>query len=195
MPKDRLAAFSDGVIAILVTIMVLELDVPHDPTWDSLRPVIPLFLVYALSFVYLAIYWNNHHHLIHASDRVNGGILWANMHLLFWLSLVPWATAWMGETDFRGLPIAVYGALLMCAGVAYVILETLIVRENGGRESALAQALKGDFKGKVSIACYAVAVPLAFVSRWVSLSLYAAAALLWLIPDRRLEPLARGERA
>lgn len=191
MPKDRLAAFSDGVVAILITIMVLELDVPHEPTWAAVRPDVPRFLVYALSFVYLAIYWNNHHHLINASERVNGGILWANLHLLFWLSLVPWATAWMGENDFDKLPTAVYGGLLLCAAIAYYVLQTLIVREHGGADSPLGQALGRDRKGKVSPILYAAAIPLAYVSRWVSLGLYVTVALMWLVPDKRVEPLAR----
>lgn len=191
MPTGRLAAFSDGVVAILITIMVLELEVPHEPTWDAVRPVVPLFLVYTLSFVYLAIYWNNHHHLINASDRVNGRILWANLHLLFWLSLVPWATAWMGENGFGEVPTAVYGALLLLAAIAYVILQTLIVKEHGGEGSALGRALRGDFKGRISPLLYAASIPLAFVSRWVSLALYVVVALLWLVPDKRLEPLAR----
>jgi uncharacterized membrane protein len=190
MPKDRLSAFSDGVVAILITIMVLELDVPDGPTWEALRPLSARLLVYVLSFVYLAIYWNNHHHLIHASDRVNGAILWANMHLLFWLSLVPWATAWMGGTHFDELPIAGYGVILLCAGIAYVILQRTIVKAHGGRDSSLANALRGDLKGKMSPACYAAAVPLAFVSRWASLALYVAVALVWLVPDRRLERIA-----
>jgi uncharacterized membrane protein len=167
--------------------MVLELDVPDGPTWEAVRPLLARLLVYVLSFVYLAIYWNNHHHLIHASDRVNGGILWANMHLLFWLSLVPWATAWMGETHFDELPTAGYGVVLLCAAIAYVILQRTIVEAHGGRESSLAKALRGDLKGKLSPACYAAAVPLAFVSRWASLALYVAVALVWLVPDRRLE--------
>jgi uncharacterized membrane protein len=194
MPKERLAAFSDGVVAILITIMVLELEVPHESTWDAVRPVVPLFLVYALSFVYVAIYWNNHHHLINASVRVNGRILWANLHLLFWLSLVPWATAWMGENDFEALPVAVYGGLLVCAAIAYYVLQRLIVLEHG-IQSPLALALGRDLKGKISPVIYAVAIALAFVSRWVALALYVTVALMWLVPDRRLEPLVRGEAA
>jgi uncharacterized membrane protein len=194
MPKERLAAFSDGVVAILITIMVLELEVPHESTWDAVRPIVPLFLVYALSFVYVAIYWNNHHHLINACERVNGGILWANLHLLFWLSLVPWATAWMGENDFESLPVAVYGGLLVCAAIAYYVLQRLIVLEHG-TQSPLALALGRDLKGKISPVIYTVAIALAFVSRWVSLALYVVVALMWLVPDRRLEPLVRGEAA
>jgi len=194
MPKERLTAFSDGVIAILVTIMVLELEVPHESTWDAVRPVIPLFLVYGLSFVYLAIYWNNHHHLINATERVNGGILWANMHLLFWLSLVPWATAWMGENDFETLPTAVYGVLLVLAAIAYYILQRLIVAEHGA-DSPLARALGRDIKGKISPVIYMVAIALAVLNRWISLALYVVVALMWLVPDRRLEPLIRGSAA
>jgi uncharacterized membrane protein len=194
MPKERLAAFSDGVIAILVTIMVLELEVPDESTWDAVRPVVPLFLVYGLSFVYLAIYWNNHHHLIHATERVNGAILWANLHLLFWLSLVPWATAWMGQNDFDALPTAVYGGLLVLAAIAYYILQRLIVAEHG-TESPLARALGRDIKGKISPVIYTVAIALAVVNRWVSLALYVVVALMWLVPDRRLAPLARGSAA
>jgi uncharacterized membrane protein len=192
MPKERLATFSDGVVAILVTIMVLELDVPHESTWDALRPIVPRFLVFALSFVYIAIYWNNHHHLINAADRVNGAILWANLHLLFWLALVPWATAWMGENDFDALPVAIYGVLLLLAALAYYVLQTLIVREHG-RDSALARSLGRDVKGKVSPVLYVVAIASALLSRWISLALYVTVALMWLVPDRRLAPLARTE--
>jgi len=186
VPTERLAAFSDGVVAILITIMVLELDVPHGSDFDALRPVLPLFLTYLLSFVYLGIYWNNHHHLLHAADRVNGAILWANLHLLFWLSLVPFATGWMGENHFAELPVSVYGALLLLAAIAYYILQTLIVIEHG-RDSALARALGSDLKGKISPVAYAVAIPLAFVSRWASIALYVTVAVMWFIPDRRLE--------
>jgi uncharacterized membrane protein len=188
MPKERLAAFSDGVVAILITIMVLELEVPEGSDLDALRPVLPLFLIYLLSFVYLGIYWNNHHHLILAADRVNGPILWANLHLLFWLSLVPWATEWMGENDFEPLPTALYGVLLLLAGLAYYVLKTLIVAEHG-QDSPLAHALGRDLKGKVSPIVYGIGVPLAFVNRWVALGLYVGVALMWLVPDRRLEPL------
>jgi uncharacterized membrane protein len=189
VPKERLAAFSDGVLAILITIMVLELKAPEGTALADLRPLVPVFLSYVLSFVYIGIYWNNHHHLVHACDRVNGGILWANLHLLFWLSLVPWATSWMGEHHFAPVPTALYGVLLLCAAFAYLILQTAIVREHGGPGSVLARALGGDVKGKVSPILYASAIPLAFVSRWISVALYAGVALTWLIPDRRLEPL------
>jgi uncharacterized membrane protein len=190
MAKERLTAFSDGVVAILITIMVLELKVPHGSDAHALRPVLPLFLIYALSFVYLGIYWNNHHHLLLASARVNGGILWANLHLLFWLSLVPWATAWMGENDFDPLPTAVYGVLLILAAFAYELLQHLIVREHG-RDSALGRALGTDLKGKLSPALYAIGIGLSFVNRWAALAAYVAVAALWLVPDRRLEPLLR----
>jgi len=190
VPKERLAAFSDGVVAILITIMVLELKAPHGTAFHDLRPIIPVFLTYVLSFVYVGIYWNNHHHLIAATDRVNGGILWANLHLLFWLSLVPWATSWMGENDFDPVPTALYGVLLLLAAIAYYLLQTLIVREHG-LDSPLARALGSDWKGKLSPLIYISAVGLAFVNRWVALAFYAGAAVLWLIPDRRLEPLLR----
>jgi uncharacterized membrane protein len=190
MPKERLAAFSDGVIAILITIMVLELKVPHATDVHALRPVVPVFFSYVLSFVYLGIYWNNHHHLVHATTRVNGGILWANLHLLFWLSLVPWATQWMGENHFDPLPTAIYGGMLILAALSYEVLQILIVREHGS-DSDLARALGDDRKGKLSLFLYAVAVPMAFVSRWVSLVLYVAVAVIWFIPDRRLAPLAK----
>ncbi|MBW8827244.1 MAG: DUF1211 domain-containing protein [Acidobacteria bacterium] len=186
MPKERVAGFSDGVIAILITIMVLDLKVPHGSDAEALRPVIPLFLTYVLSFVYLGIYWNNHHHLLHACERVNGSILWANLHLLFWLSLVPFATGWMGENHFDALPVALYGGILLFAGLAYYLLQTLIVIAHG-HDSALAHALGTDLKGKISPIGYAVAIPLAFVSRWAALGLYITVALIWLVPDRRLE--------
>jgi len=186
VPKERVAGFSDGVIAILITIMVLDLKVPHGSDAEALRPVIPLFLTYVLSFVYLGIYWNNHHHLLHACERVNGSILWANLHLLFWLSLVPFATGWMGENHFDALPVALYGGILLFAGLAYYLLQTLIVIAHG-HDSALAHALGTDLKGKISPIGYAVAIPLAFVSRWAALGLYITVALIWLVPDRRLE--------
>jgi uncharacterized membrane protein len=190
VPKERLAGFSDGVVAILITIMVLDLKVPHGSDLDALHDVLPSFLTYVLSFVYLGIYWNNHHHLLHAATRINGGILWANLHLLFWLSLVPFGTGWMGENHFDEVPTALYGVLLLLAAMAYYLLQTLIVAEHG-RDSALAQALGADLKGKVSPLLYAAAIPLAFVSRWISLSLYVLVALIWLVPDRRLAAAVR----
>ena len=191
MSKARLEAFSDGVIAIIITIMVLELDVPHERTFAALLPLAPVFLSYALSYIYVGIYWNNHHHMLQAAKHVDGRVLWANVHLLFWLSLVPFASAWMGENDFASAPVAFYGSVLMLAALAYYILaRTLIARH--GRESILAQALGRDFKGRVSIVVYAVAIPLAFAASWVALVLYALTAVLWLVPDRRFERLLVG---
>jgi uncharacterized membrane protein len=188
MTKTRLEAFSDGVIAILITIMVLELRVPHESDWQALRPMLPLFLTYALSFVYLGIYWNNHHHMFHVVDRINGRIMWANLHLLFWLSLVPFATGWMGENHFAPVPTAVYGIIMLLAAIAYYTLQTIIVRHQG-EHSPLAAAIGGDVKGKVSPILYAAAIPLAFVNEWISDALYVAVALIWLVPDRRIEKL------
>jgi uncharacterized membrane protein len=186
MSKARLEAFSDGVIAILITIMVLELKVPAGASGAALRPLIPVFLTYVLSFVFLGIYWNNHHHMLHAAHRINGKILWANLHLLFWLSLVPFITGWMGENHFDPLPTAVYGGVLLMAAVAFTILKNLLVAAQGP-DSALAAALGDDTKGKLSLAIYVAAIPLAFVNQWISDALYVAVALLWLVPDRRLE--------
>jgi uncharacterized membrane protein len=183
-------AFSDAVIAIVITIMVLELHVPSSAELSALRPLVPVFLCYVLSFVYLGIYWNNHHHLIHASDRVNGAILWANLDLLFWLSLFPFGTAWMGENHFAAVPTAFYGVVLLLAAIAYYILQRVILNEHGP-DSALARALGRDLKGKVSPLIYAVAIPLAFVNRWVALGCYVFVSLMWLVPDRRLESIAR----
>jgi uncharacterized membrane protein len=179
-------AFSDGVIAILITIMVLELKVPHGATWEALHPLTPVFLTYVLSFIYLGIYWNNHHHLLQAASRINGAILWANLHLLFWLSLIPFATGWMGENHFEPLPTAAYGVVLLLAGVAYVILARAMVAAQGPN-SKLAAALGRDLKGKLSILLYALAIPLAFVYGRLALGLYVAVALVWLVPDRRIE--------
>jgi uncharacterized membrane protein len=184
--KSRLEAFSDGVIAILITIMVLELRIPEGADWAALRPIIPVFITYVLSFVMLGIYWNNHHHLIHAADRITGEILWANLHLLFWLSLVPFATGWMGRNHFAPLPTAVYGGLLLLAAVSYTILVRTIIAAQGPH-SRLKEAIGGDTKGYVSLTMYATAVPLAFVNEWFAYALYVAVALIWLIPDRRLE--------
>jgi len=190
MTKTRVEAFSDGVIAILITIMVLELKVPHGADLAALEPLLPVFLTYVLSFVYLGIYWNNHHHLFHAGDHVSGGILWANLHLLFWLSLVPFVTGWMGENHFAPLPTAVYGAVLMLAGVAYLILQSAIIRQQGPG-SKLAAAVGKDVKGKLSAALYAFAIPLAFVHQWISDAIYVLVALMWLVPDRRIERAIR----
>jgi uncharacterized membrane protein len=191
MSKGRLEAFSDGVIAILITIMVLELKVPHGTDWEALRPLIPISLTYVLSYVFLGIYWNNHHHLLQASVRINGAILWANLHLLFWLSLVPFVTGWMGENHFAPLPTAVYGAVMLLSGVAYVILTRTIVSEEGP-QSKLALAVGRDQKGKVSIALYAAAIPVAFVNQWISDAIFVFVALMWLVPDRRIEARLHG---
>jgi uncharacterized membrane protein len=186
MGKGRLEAFSDGVVAIIITIMVLELRATDDPTGKLLVHLQPVFASYVLSFVYIGIYWNNHHHMFHATRRVNGAVLWSNLHLLFWLSLVPFATAWMGETHFASLPMAVYGGVLLMAGIAYYILQSKIIREQG-ENSLVARAVGGDFKGKFSPVMYIVAIPTAFVSRWLAGALYVAVALMWLVPDRRIE--------
>lgn len=186
MSKGRLEAFSDGVIAIIITIMVLGLQVPHGADLAALRPLLPVFLSYLLSFVFIGIYWNNHHHLLQATQHVNGNILWANLHLLFWLSLVPFVTNWMGENPFTPWPVALYGTVLLFAGVAYSILvRTLIVHH--GNDSALATALGRDFKGNISLVCYAAAIPLAFIYPWFSCALYLLVAVMWFIPDRRIE--------
>jgi uncharacterized membrane protein len=186
MGTGRLEAFSDGVIAILITIMVLELRVPHGADWLVLEPLVPVFLTYVLSFVYLGIYWNNHHHMFHITERITGGILWANLHLLFWLSLVPFVTGWMGENHFAPLPTAIYGGVLLLAGIAYLILQQLIIRSQGPH-SRLAAAVKGDVKGKLSAVLYAVAIPLAFVHQAIADAIYVIVALIWLVPDRRIE--------
>ena len=179
-------AFSDGVLAIIITIMVLELKVPHGTDAASLLPLVPVFLSYVLSFIFVGIYWNNHHHLLHAVRHVNGRILWANLHLLFWLSLIPFVTGWMGENHFASLPVALYGVVLLFAGVAYFILAHALISYHG-RDSALAKALGKDFKGKVSVAAYALAVPLSFVNAWLACAVYVVVAVMWLIPDRRIE--------
>lgn len=191
MHKGRLEAFSDAVIAILMTIMVLELRPPHEITVESLRPLAAVFGSYLLSFVFLAIYWNNHHHMLQASRHVSGSVLWANMHLLFWLSLVPFTTAWMGETGFKSIPVAAYGLVLLGSAVGYTILQYLLVGVHG-RESDLALALGSDLKGKISLLSYVAAVPIALAAPWLSCTLYVFVALLWLIPDRRFENLKNG---
>src|SRR5256885_15218306 len=172
MKKGRLEAFSDGVIAILITIMVLELKVPHGTDWEALRPLTPVFLTYVLSFVYLSIYWNNHHHMLHVTEDVTGAIMWANLHLLFWLSLTPFVTAWMGENHFAAWPVAVYGAVLLLAAVAYFILTRELIALHG-RDSTLAAALGSDMKGKASLVLYAAAIPLAFWHPWIACALYS----------------------
>ena len=190
MGKDRLAAFSDGVIAIIITMMVLELKVPHGADWAALKSLAPSLVAYVLSFVYLAIYWNNHHHMLHTVTRVDGLILWANSHLLFWLSLIPAATAWMGENFLSPLPTAIYGATLLMPAIAYFLLERAIVHQQG-RDSVLASAIGRDLKGKLSPLLYAAAIVLAFVSPWLSIALYVLVAVMWLIPDRRIERVLR----
>lgn len=186
MGKVRLEAFSDGVLAIIITIMVLELKVPHANTISALSPLLPVFLSYVLSFVYLGIYWNNHHHMLHTVGRVSGGILWANLHLLFWLSLFPFATGWMGENHFAPVPTALYGAVLLMAAIAYWILQRTIMASQGDG-SLLARAVGKDLKGKSSPVIYAIAIPVAFLNSWISQILYVFVALMWLIPDRRIE--------
>ena len=186
MEKGRLTAFSDGVIAIIITIMVLELKVPHEDNLAALRPLIPVFLSYILSFIYLGIYWNNHHHLFQVVQHVNGRVLWANLHLLFWLSLIPFVTAWMGENYFTAVPVAFYGGVLLFAAIAYSILTVTLIAHHG-KDSTIATAIGRDFKGKVSLAIYAVAIPLAFANSWLAFSLYVLVAIIWLIPDRRIE--------
>jgi uncharacterized membrane protein len=186
MDKDRLLAFSDGVIAIIITIMVLELKAPHGADWSDLAQSAPGFLSYVLSFTFVAIYWNNHHHLLYTLSRVNGTILWANMHLLFWLSLIPFATAWAGENHFARAPAAVYGVAFLMPGCAYYLLKNAIIRLEGA-DSTLARALGRDLKGKLSLVLYAVGIALAFFDQWLAIAIYLLVALMWLIPDRRIE--------
>ncbi len=194
MNKIRLEAFSDGVIAILITIMVLELRVPEGADWKSLQPIVPVFLTYVLSFVFLGIYWSNHHHLLHMADRITGGIMWANLHLLFWLSLTPFATGWMGRNNFAPLPTAMYGVVLLFSALAYTILVKMIIAAQGP-SSRLKAAIGSDAKGNLSLAMYAVAIPLAFVNRWIAYALYVAVVLTWLVPDRRIERRVDAETA
>jgi len=189
MTKGRLEAFSDGVIAILITIMVLELRAPQGASLSALRAVIPSLLVYVLSFIYLGIYWSNHHHLLQLAERVNGAVLWANLHLLFWLSLIPFATAWMGENHYAPVPTALYGALMVLCGVAYTILQRTIIAAQGD-DSKLARAIGSDRKGKTSLVLYLAAIPLAFVQPLISDAIYVIVALVWLVPDRRIERMA-----
>ncbi len=186
MSKARLETFTDGVVAILITIMVLELHVPHGTEWRALGPLVPSLLTYALSFIFLAIYWNNHHHMFHTVHQVNGRILWANMHLLFWLSLVPFITGWMGENNFASIPLAAYGLVLLMAAIAYTILQFAIIADQGPHSPLLA-AVGDDIKGKVSAGLYAVAIPLSFYQRWIAGAIYVTVALIWLAPDRRIE--------
>lgn len=186
MRKSRMEAFSDGVIAIIITIMVLELRVPHGAEPGALRPLLPVLLSYVLSFIYLGIYWNNHHHLLQVVERIDGPTLWANLHLLFWLSLVPFTTAWMGENDFAPWPVALYGTVLLCAAIAYYVLTRALLARHE-RESPLAKALGRDAKGKLSVVAYVVAIPLAFIHPGIACALYIAVAIVWLVPDRRME--------
>ena len=193
MTTARLEAFSDGVFAVIITIMVLELKVPHGSDLATLRPLLAPFLTYVLSFVMLGIYWNNHHHMLHATDRINGAIMWANLHLLFWLSLIPFVTGWMGENHFAALPTAVYGFVLLMAGIAYTIMEVVIIRDQGPH-SKLAAAVGSEFKGKLSATLYAIAIPLAFVHELIADAIFVFIALMWLVPDTRIETKVRSEK-
>jgi uncharacterized membrane protein len=186
MHKGRLEAFSDGVFAVIITIMVLEMKVPQGASLDALVPVLPVFLVYVLSFIYVGIYWTNHHHMLHAVERVDGRCLWANLHLLFWLSIMPFTTGWMGENHFAALPTAVYGVGLLMAGAAYSLLQAALVAADPERK-VLSRAVGHDLKGKLSVVAYACAIPLAFLSQWIADALYVAVALMWIVPDRRIE--------
>jgi uncharacterized membrane protein len=186
MGKGRLEAFSDGVIAIVITIMVLEMKTPHGGNLAVLKDLTPVFISYVLSFIYVGIYWNNHHHMLHATQHVNGSVLWANLHLLFWLSLIPFVTGWMGENDFMSWPVALYGVVMLMCAVAYFILSRTLVKHHG-QDSELAAAVGRDRKGQASIIIYAIAIPLTFVSRWLALILYVLVAIIWFIPDRRIE--------
>jgi len=194
MGKGRLEAFSDGVIAIIITIMVLELKVPRGSRLADLGPVVPVLLSYVLSFVYVGIYWNNHHHMLHAVQKVNGPILWANLHLLFWLSLVPFVTAWMGENRFAAMPVAIYGSVMFMAGFAYFILSRMLIAHHG-RDSALAIALGKDYKGRTSLVLYVMGIILSFTHSWTALGLYVLVAIMWFIPDRRIENALAESRA
>ena len=186
MSKGRMEAFSDGVLAVVITIMVLELKTPHKSSLAALEPVIPVLLSYVLSFVYVGIYWNNHHHLLHATQRVNGATLWANLHLLFWISLIPFTTAWMGENHLDSWPVAVYGIVLLLAGLAYFILTRVLIRLHG-RDATLGRSIGRDRKSRISILIYAAAIPLAFVQPWIANLGYVVVAVIWLVPDRRIE--------
>lgn len=190
MTKSRMEAFSDGVLAIIITIMVLEMKVPHETDFADLSPLLPVFLSYVLSFVFLGIYWSNHHHLLQAVKKVNGSILWANLHLLFWLSLIPFVTGWMGENNFASLPVALYGIVLVSAAIAYYILVRALISHHG-KDSTIALAVGNDFKGKISVVIYAIAIPLAFVNSLLACGLYIFVAIMWLIPDRRIEKVLK----
>lgn len=186
MQKNRLEAFSDGVLAIIITIMVLEMKVPHGADWEILKPILPVFLSYLISFIYIGIYWNNHHHMLHTVTRVSGSILWANLHLLFWLSIVPFATGWLGENNFGKAPAALYGIVLLFAGVAYFILQQTIIRQQGPN-SKLKHAIGSDLKGKASPILYAIAIASAFINQWIAMAIYTFVAFMWLVPDKRIE--------
>lgn len=186
MNKSRLEAFSDGVLAIIITIMILEIKVPNDNTFESLKPLIPVILSYVLSFAYVGIYWNNHHHMFQVVKKVSGSILWSNLFLLFWLSLIPFGTSWIGSQHFAAVPMGVYGFILLMCAISYVILQNKIIKLEG-KDSVLNQAVQKDIKGKISMTCYIMAIPLAFVSPWISGLLYITVALIWIIPDRRIE--------
>ncbi|HQY21035.1 MAG TPA: TMEM175 family protein [Ignavibacteria bacterium] len=192
MSKNRMEAFSDGVIAIIITILVLELKIPHGGTLNDLVPLIPVFLSYVLSFIYLGIYWNNHHHILQTVTKTNGKILWANLHLLFWLSLLPFVTGWMGENHFEPMPVALYGIVLLLAAIAYFILQTQILKFEG-KDSLLAKALGKDTKGKMSPLLYAVAIACSFYNVWLAFGIYIFVALMWLIPDKRIEKKLQNE--
>ena len=191
MTKNRLEAFSDGVIAIIITIMVLELKVPHGTAFADLVQLVPVFLSYLLSFVFVAIYWNNHHHMLHAAHRINGGVLWANTHLLFWLSLVPFTTGWMGENELAPIPVALYGVVLLMAGAAYFILARVLVAQHD-KDAPISRAIGRDCKGVISLILYATAVPLAFFIPWGAIAIYVIVAIMWVIPDRRIERVLAG---
>jgi len=186
MGKGRLEAFSDGVLAIIITIMVLEMKVPHGDSWASLKPLVPVFISYILSFVYIGIYWNNHHHMLHAAKLVNGRTLWANIHLLFWLSLVPFVTGWMGENNFSTLPVVLYGMVLLMAGVAYYLLAHSLAGLHG-KDSTLAEAIGKDWKGILSVIIYAIGIGLSFINSWLGFAIYVVVAMIWFIPDKRIE--------
>ncbi|MFV0389434.1 MAG: TMEM175 family protein [Pyrinomonadaceae bacterium] len=190
MKTGRMEAFSDGVLAIIITIMVLELSVPHETTWRALLPVIPIFLSYVLSFIYIGIYWNNHHHMLNATKNVTGGILWANLHLLFWLSLFPFATGWMGENNFATIPTAFYGIVLLGAAFAYLLLQNAIICAEG-EKSDLKRAVGRDLKGKISVGCYILGIAGSFVNNWLGVFFYTVVAIIWLVPDKRIERLVR----
>jgi uncharacterized membrane protein len=188
--KSRLEAFTDGVIAILITIMVLEFEVPEGTSWEVLRPLVPIFLTYLLSFVFLGIYWNNHHHMLYAAERINGKIMLANLHLLFWLSLMPFVTGWMGQNHFAPVPTALYGVVQLLSAISYTILQTTLVAEQGPN-SRLARAMGGDAKGKLSMLLWAAGIGLAFVNQWLADAIYVTVVLMWLVPDRRIEKMPR----